>query len=117
MYMITYSATRFFVEFVKAAHPNVLGPLNMYHLMCMTGIIIGLLLLLVVKLYGDTIYAFFEKPHINLKMKIAQREEKIAIKAIKQKEITDALEKERLEKVKLAREKSKARKKSNGRKK
>ena len=117
MYMITYSATRFFVEFVKAPHPKVLGPLNMYHLMCMTGIIIGLLLLLVVKLYGDTIYTFFEKPHITLKAKITQREEKIAIEAIKQKEITDALEKERLEKVKLAREKSKARKKSNGRKK
>ena len=117
MYMITYSATRFFVEFVKAPHPNVLGPLNMYHLMCMTGIIIGLLLLLVVKLYGNTIYTLFEKPHISLKAKIAQREEKIAIETTKQKEIADALEKERLKKVKLARKKSKSRKNSNKRKK
>lgn len=112
MYMTMYSATRFFSEFTKADYPNVLGPLKMYHLLCLTGIIIGLLLMLVVKIYGDTIYNFFEKPHVNLKTKIAQREERLAIEAIENKKIADAAEKERLEKVRLAREKAKSRKKS-----
>lgn len=112
MYMIVYSATRFFSEFTKADYPNVLGPLKMYHLLCLTGVIIGLLLLLVVKMYGDTIYNFFEKPHINLEMKIAQREERLSIEEKENKKIADAAEKERLEKVRLAREKAKSRKKS-----
>lgn len=111
MYLIVYSATRFFSEFTKADYPKVLGPLKMYHLLCIAGVFVGLLLLLVVKLYGDSIYTLFEKPHINLEAKIAQREANMITSAIEQKEATEKAEKERLERIKLAREKAKARKK------
>lgn len=111
VYLIVYSFTRFFSEFTKDDYPDVLGPLKMYHLLCLTGIIVGFLLLLVIKLYGDTIYNFFEKPHINLITKIVQREENMITSAIEQKEASEKAEKERLEKVRLAREKAKARKK------
>ncbi len=111
MYLIIYSATRFFSEFTKADYPNVLGPLKMYHLLCIAGVFVGLLLLLVVKLYGDSIYTLFEKPHINLEAKIAQREANMITSAIEQKEAAEKAEKERLEKIRIAREKAKARKK------
>lgn len=107
MYLIVYSATRFFSEFTKADYPNVLGPLKMYHLLCITGVVIGLLLMLVIKLYGDSIYAFFEKPHINLETKIAQREEK---KGVEQKMQVAVQKKDRLEKTRISREKSKTKK-------
>ena len=111
VYLIVYCATRFFSEFTKDDYPNVLGPLKMYHLLCIAGILVGLLLLLVVRMYGDTIYKLFEKPHINLEAKIAQREENMITAAIEQKEAAEKAEKERLEKVRIAREKAKARKK------
>lgn len=111
MYLMVYSATRFFSEFTKDDYPDVLGPLKMYHLLCIAGVFVGLLLLVVIKLYGNSMYALFEKPHINLETKIAQREEKLATEMVEQKIAAENSEKERLEKIRLAREKAKARKK------
>ena len=111
MYLIVYCVTRFFSEFTKADYPNVLGPLKMYHLLCIAGVFVGLLLFVVIKLYGDAIYTLFEKPHINLETKIAQREANMISSAIEQKEAAEKAEKERLERIRLAREKAKARKK------
>ena len=111
MYLIVYCITRFFSEFTKADYPNVLGPLKMYHLLCIAGVFVGLLLFVVLRLYGESIYTFFEKPHINLEAKIKQREENMITSAIEQKQAEEAAEKERLERIRLAREKAKARKK------
>lgn len=111
MYLIVYCVTRFFSEFTKADYPNVLGPLKMYHLLCIAGVFVGLLLFVVLRLYGESIYTFFEKPHINLEVKIRQREENMIASAIEQKQAEEAAEKKRLEKIRLAREKAKSRKK------
>jgi hypothetical protein len=110
-YLIVYCVTRFFSEFTKADYPNVLGPLKMYHLLCIAGGLVGILLLFIIKLYGDSIYTLFEKPHINLETKIKQREENMIKSAIEQKQAAELAEKERLEKIRIAREKVKARKK------
>lgn len=110
-YLIVYCVTRFFSEFTKADYPNVLGPLKMYHLLCIAGVFVGILLLFIIKLYGDSIYTLFEKPHINLETKIKQREENMIKSAIEQKQAAELAEKERLEKIRIAREKAKVRKK------
>lgn len=74
MYLILYSATRFFSEFFKDDYENVLGPLKMYHILCLVGIVIGFVLLLIVKTFGDKIQAIFEKPHKKLDLKISEYE-------------------------------------------
>ncbi len=106
MYMILYSATRFFSEFFRREE-NVLWIFKTYHLLCLAGIAVGLLMLLVVKLFGDKISAFFDKPHKNFELKVAQKEEQKALKLADE----TAAEIERLEKVRIARAKAKARKK------
>lgn len=110
MYMILYSATRFFSEFLTAAYPDVLGPFNMYQILCVIGIAVGLLMLLIVKHFGDRIQAFFEKPHKKFELKVAQREEREAIRLIEENAQAEIERLERLEKAKLARQKAKARK-------
>ena len=47
-YLIVYSATRFFSEFLRC-EPNVLGPLKTYHLLCLGGIVLGVIQLIIVK--------------------------------------------------------------------
>ncbi len=73
MYMILYSATRFCSEFFRREE-NVLGPLKVYHLLCIAGFVIGLVLFFIVKRYGDKISSFFEKPHAKIDMQIAELE-------------------------------------------
>ena len=111
MYMILYSATRFPVEFFSAAHEKIAGPFNTYHFLCIAGVIIGFILLLCVKLFGEKITSLFEKPHEKLNLKIAEQEEKKMLKLAEEKAQAETAEKERLEKVRLAREKAKARRK------
>lgn len=59
IYLILFSATRFFSEFLRA-EPNVLGPLKTYHLLCLAGIVYGVILYLVALKLGDKITALFE---------------------------------------------------------
>ncbi len=114
MYMIIYSATRFPIEFLSAAHKPILGPFNTYHFLCIAGIVYGLIILLVVKYFGEKITSYFEKYHIKLEAKLAV----VKPKKMTQKELDAEAERlARLEKAKLAREKAKARNKTKTRKK
>jgi signal transduction histidine kinase len=109
--MILYSATRFPVEFLSAAHEKVLGPFNTYHFLCIAGIIIGLAMLLIVKRFGEKIAEIYEKPHEKFALKMAQKEEQKALNLAEEKAKAEADEVARKEKVRLARERAKARKK------
>ncbi len=61
-YLILFSGTRFFSEFLRR-EKNVLGPLKTYHILCIIGVVVGIILLFVVKKYGDKINAHFDKPY------------------------------------------------------
>lgn len=74
MYIILYSATRFPVEFLSAVHKSVIGPFNTYHILCVVGVVIGLLMLLIISRFGEKISALFEKPHAKLDARIAEFE-------------------------------------------
>lgn len=102
MYMILYSATRFFVEFFSAAHEKILGPFNTYHFLCIAGVAIGIIMLIINHFFGDKMMTFFDKPHKKLEEK--ERELRLAKQAA-----IEADRLERAEKAKLAREKAKAR--------
>lgn len=58
-YLIIYSATRFFSEFLRHEE-NVLWILKKYHLLCLAGIVIGCIELLIVKKYKNKIIAFYD---------------------------------------------------------
>lgn len=59
-YLILFSGTRFFSEFLRYEE-NVWGPLKTYHILCIIGVIVGIVLLIVVKKFGDKIDAHFDK--------------------------------------------------------
>ncbi len=59
LYTILFSATRFFSEFLRA-EPNVLGPLKTYHLLCLAGVVYGLILYIVAAKLGNNITNLFE---------------------------------------------------------
>lgn len=61
-YLILFSGTRFFSEFLRR-EKNVLGPLKTYHILCIIGVVVGIILLFVVKKYGDKINTHFDKPY------------------------------------------------------
>ncbi len=103
-YLIAYSATRFPVEFLSEAHEKILGPFNTYHFLCIAGVAIGIIMLIIVKLFGDRMMEFFEKPHRKLE------EKENALKCLEEKSMEDN-EIARKEKIKLSREKAKARRK------
>ena len=106
MYMILYSATRFPVEFLSAAHEKIIGPFNTYHILCAIGVGIGLLLLLIVNLFGEKISNIFESAHNKLDEKMMLKAE-LNAQAIEEKNSQMETErKERLEKTKKAREKA-----------
>lgn len=106
-YVILYSITRFPIEFFSAAHKTILGPFNAYHFLCIAGVLYGILLLVILKKYGDRFSIFFDSiPDKFLKLKTRKEEQKSTALAEEQ-----AKEAERLEKVRLAREKAKARRK------
>ena len=58
VYVILYSATRFFSEFLRKEE-NVLLLLKKYHILCLVGIAAGFLLLYVIKNYKERIRHFY----------------------------------------------------------
>lgn len=110
IYMILYSATRFLSEFFRNEE-NVLGPLKIYHILCLVGIVYGLFHLLFLHFYRDTINEFFDNIHGKLDKKHADNEAARLARLIEEKEREEADRLERLEKAKKARAKAKVRKK------
>ncbi len=110
MYMILYSATRFCSEFFRREE-NVVWIFKTYHLLCIAGFVIGLILLLIVRKYGEKLSDFFDKPHIKFEQKVAEYEENKLKEQMKNKTKAQADEIKRLENIRLARERAKARKK------
>ncbi len=108
MYLILYCFTRFFSEFFRHEE-NVLGPLKIYHLFCIGGFVIGLILFLIMIKYGEKLSDFFDRAPLKIEQKIALREEQKALAEAEAKAQAEIAEQERLEKVRLAREKAKAR--------
>ncbi len=60
IYLILYSATRFFSEFTRN-DSNRFGPLKIYHLLCIAGVIIGIIELLIVFKFADKIKALYNR--------------------------------------------------------
>ncbi len=105
MYVILYSGTRFFSEFFRHEE-NVLGPFKRYHLLCMIGFVIGLILLLVMNKYGSRLSDFFEKQQEKIINKTDKLREEKAEKNAEEAAKHEAEMKERLEKAKAARAKA-----------
>lgn len=59
VYLIVYSATRFFSEFTSNK-PDVLGILKTYHILCIIGVILGIIELIFVLRYSEKIKPAFE---------------------------------------------------------
>lgn len=53
-YMIIYSTTRFFTEFLRG-EPNVFWGLKTYHILCIIGVIVGIVELFAIKRFGEKI--------------------------------------------------------------
>lgn len=91
-YLFLYSFTRFFSEFLRYEH-NVLGFFKTYHLLCLLGIIISLLMLLFVKTFGKRISAFFNSKHqkVNLELEVYENisPEKIAGQVEKKRKMSE----------------------------
>ncbi len=62
-YMIVYSVTRFFSEFFSHKE-NIVGPFNVYQILCVAGVIIGFIELLLILEYSKKLQQFFtETPY------------------------------------------------------
>ena len=70
VYFIIYSATRFFSEFLRA-DPDVIWKLKAYHLFCLSGVVVGLLELFVIK-YASKITVYFNRGVAFISQKISQ---------------------------------------------
>ncbi len=60
VYMIVYSATRFFSEFTRG-EDNVLWIFKRYHFCCIAGVIVGCIYLFIALKYGDRIDEYFRE--------------------------------------------------------
>ena len=60
IYLIVYTSTRFFSEFLRCEE-NVLWIFKRYHILCIIGFIVGIVELLIVRKYGDRIQRMFNK--------------------------------------------------------
>lgn len=110
IYMILYSSTRFLSEFFRSEE-NILGPLKMYHILCLVGIACGLFHLFFLHFYRDTINIVFDGLYGKVEAKITGLETAKANRIAEEKARQEAERLERLEKAKNARAKAKARKK------
>lgn len=85
-YMIAYSVIRFFTDFLSD-RDAIIGPFNIYHILSVAGVIIGIIELLIVLEYGEKIQTFFaETPYgyfINIIKKIKEKPEKQKAKSKK----------------------------------
>lgn len=73
IYMILYTSTRFFSEFYRAEE-NVLGPLKVYHILCIIGLVLGIIYLVLSLKFGDKITAYYDKKHAPIDLKISMIE-------------------------------------------
>lgn len=103
MYMFLYSGLRFFNEFFTAADPDIIGPFNMYHILCAIGFVVGLVTFFVMRKYGEKISDAFDRK-VNNKIDEITRKKKQKI--VEENERAEAEMKERLEKAKAARAKA-----------
>ena len=103
MYIFLYSGARFFIEFFTAAYPDIIGPFNMYQILCLIGFVVGLVAFFVMRKYGEKISdAFDEKTNGIINARARAKEERIAEENAR----IEAEMKERLEKAKAARAKA-----------
>lgn len=103
MYLFLYSGLRFFNEFFTAADPDIIGPFNMYHILCAIGVVVGLVTFFVMRKYGEKISSAFDRT-VNNKIDEITRKKKQKI--VEENERAEAEMKERLEKAKAARAKA-----------
>ncbi|MBQ3523852.1 MAG: prolipoprotein diacylglyceryl transferase [Clostridia bacterium] len=103
MYLFLYSGLRFFNEFFTAADPDIIGPFNMYHILCAIGFVVGLVAFFVMRKYGEKISSAFDRT-VNNKIDEITRKKKQKI--VEENERAEAEMKERLEKAKAARAKA-----------
>lgn len=103
MYLTLFSFTRFFAEFFKADYPNIIGPFNMYQILSTIGFVVGLILLLVMRRYGEKISDAYDKKVNSVVENILQKK---ADKIAEENAMREADMKERLEKAKAARAKA-----------
>lgn len=61
IYVILYSGTRFFSEFTRN-DPNVFGIFKIYHILCIIGVIVGVVELMIVLKYSERIIPYFDRP-------------------------------------------------------
>lgn len=66
-YLILYSATRFFSEFLRC-EPNVIWNLKIYQILCISGVIVGIIELIIALKLGDKIAKFYSEYHLSLEM-------------------------------------------------
>ena len=102
-YLFLYSGLRFFNEFFTAADPDIIGPFNMYHILCAIGVVVGLIAFFVMRKYGEKISSAFDRT-VNNKIDEITRKKKQKI--VEENERAEAEMKERLEKAKAARAKA-----------
>lgn len=60
IYLILFSATRFFSEFTRG-ESNILGPFKIYHFLCIAGVIIGIGELFIVLKYSEKIKQLYDR--------------------------------------------------------
>lgn len=62
LYVILYCATRFFSEFLRHEE-NVLWILKTYHILCLIGIVFGIIFWIVVAKYRDRVNAYYDRKY------------------------------------------------------
>lgn len=62
IYLIIYSATRFFSEFLSNK-PDVFGILKTYHILCIIGVVVGIIELVIALVFGEKISNLFNESH------------------------------------------------------
>lgn len=65
-YLIMYSATRFFSEFLRS-EPDVIWNLKTYHILCIIGVIVGIIELIIVLKFGNKISLFYSERKLSFK--------------------------------------------------
>lgn len=63
IYLISYSATRFFIEFTSSRDPEF-WRINMLHINCVMGVIVGVLYFVVINKWSDKIVELFDRGFI-----------------------------------------------------
>ncbi len=63
IYLISYSATRFFIEFTSSRIPEF-WRINMLHINCLMGVVVGLMYMFVINKWSDKIVLWFDRGFI-----------------------------------------------------